>query len=270
MWSIFKFQYHTWIKNPGSLFSFAIPLLLLLVMAPMTASGSVDLTTITGNIITINLISTGLMGFGFSMFELKKSVIFKRIGSTQVTKSQAILGFISWYFVVGILSVLFTIFFAWIFSASVSGYYSTDLFAKAINIGGLVYGVTFGLILSLAIGFFFVSISRSLEVFNMYTMLYFFFATFVGGLFFPSSGGSQPQYQWMTYIGYAIPHTYIAGFLTASFQGADVWNIANGYVIQGIVPQTVQSWEATLDIFMPLACIGLFFGMSIKTFKWDR
>lgn len=38
--------------------------------------------------------------------------------------------------------------------------------------------------MSLSIGFFLSSVSKNVETFNMYSMLYFFFAMFLGGLFF--------------------------------------------------------------------------------------
>ena len=266
MFSIFKFQYRTWIKSPSSLFSFIIPMLLLLVMAPMTASGAASLTVITGNIITINLISSGLMGFGFSLFEMKKSIIFKRIGSTQITKPMAISGFISWYFVVGLCSALFTLFMSWILSSDVSGYYTTAFLWDSVNWGGVIYGIVLGLLLSLSLGFFFASISKNVEIFNMITMLYFFFATFVGGLFFPISS-SLPQYDWMTYVGYIIPHTYIAQLLSGSFSGGNVWDFTNGYNLN--VLTSVEGWKAALDVFIPLATTIVVFAASTKTFKWD-
>ncbi len=264
MWPLIKLQFRAWIKSPSPVFTFMIPTIFLLIMQPIAEASALDtndITSIIASVVTITMISAGLMNFGFTMFELRKSVIMKRIGSTQMSKPEALVGFFGWHFMLIMLQVIYIFFIGWLMS-NVSHYYSSEIVFSEINWGGVVYAVFIGTVLSLVLGFFFLSISKTIEVFNMFTFLYFFIASFMGGIFIPSTG-----LVWMTWVGYFIPHTYVAELMTHSFAGYDVWHLGSGYMMANGTMQEV--WKTNMNIFFPLVSTAFFAGVSLKTFKWD-
>lgn len=271
MWPLIKLQARAWIKSPSPIFTFMIPTIFLLIMQPIAENSASGVTGVIASVITITMISAGLMNFGFTMFELRKSVIMKRIGSTQMSKPEALVGFFGWHFMLIMVQVIYIFFIGWLMS-NVSGYYSSDIDFANIAWVGVLYAVLIGTVLSLVLGFFFLSISSTIEVFNMFTFLYFFIASFMGGIFIPSTG-----LVWMTWVGYFIPHTYVAELMSHSFAGYNVWALGQGYAT--MIPDITTSdpldfvyvdiWKANMNIFFPLASTAFFAGVSLKTFKWD-
>lgn len=258
MWALIKLQAKTMIKNPASFMMVIMPVLFIGIMGTSTPQTTDSFTQIVGNVITMNLIAVTMMTFGYTLFEMKKSIIMKRIGSTQITKTRAMMAFFAWSSVVGLFTIFWTMAVASIFTLSGAvGQTIGDTYVAAkfswgnINWVSFVYGIIVGTLLSLVVGFFMVSISSNLEVFNMISMLYMMLNMFLGGLFLP---GQAP---WMEYVAYALPHSYIADIMGAAFKGGDVFNAINGVPVaqvknlfdgvgDGIITGPVSGFTAVL------------------------
>lgn len=113
MKALLKLEFKTLFKNPASLFYVLFPVMLLLVLPPtmgqVDADGNVNIASIVSSVISISLMSNLTMTFGFALLELKKSVILKRIGSTSITKFEAMSTFFMYQILISIFS-LFVIF----------------------------------------------------------------------------------------------------------------------------------------------------------------
>lgn len=276
MIALFKLEFKTLFKNPASIFYILMPVMLLLVLPPSMgikdpATGLVDIGSIVSSVVSISLISNLTMTFGFALLELKKSVILKRIGSTSITKLEAMSTFFLYQTLVAIFVILFT--FSIVAILDASRYESSVFYWGTVNWGGVVVSSIWGIILSLSLGFLMTSVSKNIETFNMLSMLYFFFSMFLGGLFFAGRTAN-----WMEYVGYGIPHTYLSNMMSHSFKGANIFDLANGYSFMDwnlsasppvLTSIPIPSWKANLNMFMPLVFTGLFAGLSLKTFKWD-
>ena len=121
MWALFKLQTRTHFKNPSSMMGIIIMTILLAIfagIAPNTFSTSV------AAVLSISLISMGIMQFGFSLLELRKSVIFKRIGSTAITKPQAMFSLFSFSAFTFLIDVLYA--FGLVALFDISGYAAFD------------------------------------------------------------------------------------------------------------------------------------------------
>lgn len=309
MWALIKLQAKTMIKNPASLFMLIMPLIFVSIMGTSMAENDQAYTQIIGNVITMNLIAVTMMTFGYTLFEMKKSIIMKRIGSTQITKTRAMMAFFAWTSVVGTFTIVWTMIVAQIFASAGA---TPNFLWGSIHWGSFFYALVVGTILSLAIGFFFVSISPNLEVFNMAASMYMMLNMFLGGLFLPGTA------DWMRYVSYALPHTFVGGLMKTAFSGESVFAL-NGAIttmmksfdnigtmtlleFSGLeqseniihlgtfvplpledgggfalsvtkvesLPKVLYSQADTIANFVvPIISIGAIIGISTKTFKWD-
>lgn len=259
MWALFKLQLKTYFKNPAWMMGYIIITLLLSVFAEITIA---PYTQSVASVLAISLISIGMMRFAFELMELRKSVIFKRIGSTSITKPQAMFSLFSFSGFTFSLQLAYAFGLVAIFDTT--GYASFDW--TLINWGGFFYAIIIGLALSLSLGFFFVAISGGIEQLNMYAMIYFFLASFLGGLFFPGLNSD-----WMTWVGLFIPHTYISNMINDSFLGQNVFDLTGGYQVTKALPAEVTNLVyVNLQLWIPLAGLALSFGAGWKLFKWDK
>lgn len=221
MWALIRLLASTYFKSPGWLMGYITPTLFLGIFATtINDPTGATFTASVASVLTITLITQGIMMFGFNLIELRKSVIFKRIGSTAITKPKAMMSFFTWTFISTGLIVGYTLFLTAIFDISnIASFNWGD-----VKWEGVIPMMIVGLATALAISFLFVTISSNIETFNMYAMLYFFLATFVGGLFFP---GANPD--WMTWVGKFIPHVYISNNISYAFQGYNIYNVVDGF-----------------------------------------
>ncbi len=216
MWALLKLQFKTYFKNPSSIMPYILGIMFIAIYGSID---TINFTTSIGNVVTLSMMSGALMGFGFRMFEMRRSVIMKRIGSTSISKFGAMMSFFTFTMIVSLFNFGWIMLWTYVFSAT--GYAHMDW--GSVNWGGVFYGLFTGLIMSLAISFFFVSISPTVEVFNSIMQIYWFLASFVGGIMLPGASA-----EWMTWIGYFIPHTYITRFMGNAFSGGNVFAITTG------------------------------------------
>jgi uncharacterized protein (DUF486 family) len=93
MLSLIRLQFKTTFKNPATMMMVLMPLLLVSIFSTaFTFPDSQAYTAMIGNIITLNLVAVTMLTFGMSLFEMKKSILMKRIGASSITKPQMMIG----------------------------------------------------------------------------------------------------------------------------------------------------------------------------------
>ncbi len=281
MLALYKLQIKVLFKNPFLIFDFLFAFIFILIFGSILQSNIffdeqikiIQMTQLSGFILGMIILNSGMYSFGFSFFTMKESILLKRIGSTKIKKSEAIFAFIISGFTILFLVIIWVFFLVWIFGLSKV---IPKIYWENIKFGALFFGIALGAISSYLIAFFFVSISSNSEIYNTITTLYFFIAIFLsGGL----NVNNVESVAWMEYISWLTPVGWNSTFLSHSMLGYDVWNLS-GYFIDVpilnntrelvVVKEKVNSWEATLDIFMPIIFSIAAILATLKTFKWDN
>ncbi len=275
MFSLYKLILKTNLKSPSIIFPFIMPLIFLLMFAGGTETNS-EVNAAVVSIISVSVMQSGLMGFGFNFMALKKSVLLKRIGATKITKPKAMMGIALYALTLFVISFSWTLILTAIFSAShffgPNG--GNEFIWNDVAWGSMFVGIVIGLFLSYAIGMMFLSFSKDDQQYSMMVMFYFFLASFLGGMLIQQSA----EIEWMVDVGYAIPNVYSSNFITATGHGAsiaDVFNFSSGFSYDVVKPNgelemiSVEGWKAALNVFVPIL-FGIFaIFVSIKFFKWD-
>ncbi len=265
MKSLYSLITRTNLKSPTLAFPLVFPLIFVLLYSVGIAEnlGVDDVNKlVSGFFVTILAMTTmqsGLMGFGINFISIKKSVLLKRIGATELSKLDVVLAVLFFGLTLWLISIVW-IFIIMIFFAAIGTFYSVDPITGAhatatafgwmanVQWGRLFLATLVMLYSSYGIGLFFTSVAHDDQMYMGMAMMYFFFAGFIGGIMFP---GATPD--WMTYLGYAIPHTYV-GFLYDWAYSADA---------------TIQTWELTTGILIPLAFGTLMIFGGAKLLKFD-
>ncbi len=269
MFALFKLQIKVLFKNPFLIFDFLIAFIFILIFGSLIqnnaslaleAQKQVAMTSLFGFIVAMLLLNSGMYSFGFSFFSMKESVLLKRIGASKISKPGALSAFM-----LSGLTILCLV-LIWTFSLTailgVAGVIPQIAWADA-KWGAVIVGIIIGGITSYILALFFVSISKNTEIYNMFTTLFFFFAVFLSG------GLTGSDARWMEIISYLTPVGWNADFISNAFLGLPVWNLG-GYTgnIMGM-PMSVEAWEASLDLIMPIIFATVAGLATIKTFKWD-
>lgn len=249
MWALYKLQAKAWFANMFNKMDFIMTFLFLMVLGSFIAfkfdGGYDDPTlwrlniTMISSIVLLMVASSAINTFGISFFEMKESVLLKRIGATNITKFEAVASFILW----GMTSMLFII--GWM--AIIVGF--CQIPALAENNGGLLYvdgslwanvnwiGVIVSILITMvsfyAIAFFFVSISKNSTAYQMTATFYFFLISFLGGAYTPNA-----DILWMDIISFLSPLGWGRDLMSASMSGANAFDFVNGYEIPALMTET--------------------------------
>ena len=271
MWALIKLQGKTMIKNPSSLMYVFMPLIMVSILSTVFPyASSTSYTNKISDIVTMNMVAVTMITFGTSLFEMRKSILMKRIGASSISKQSAMGAFFIFFSAIGLVTITWTMTLGTIFGASGAvkdpsgGQIIFDW--SIINWGSYIWAVFWGIIVSLALGFLLMSISKNLEMFNMLAMLYMMLFMFMGGLFFPT------QADWMRYIAYALPHSYVASAMKTATAGFNIFAFGGPIILPGVTPGTTIVYEipeVVANAFLPMIYSGLAAGLSMKTFKWD-
>lgn len=248
------------INGNGGLFADNTPLEDLTYQAWINFRVSVFFVTI----LSVMTMQSGLMGFGINFIAIKKSVLIRRIGSTELEKRHVILAVmlygltlyvitIIWIFLMIILFSAIGIFYTAGFDGSlIEGTTTPDV--KATAFGWISYvqwlklfvATILMLYISYTIGMLFTSIAKDDQMYMGMAMMYFFLSAFIGGLMFPSDVPT-----WMGYASYVIPHGYLDPIYT--WAGGD----------------TITQFDAIAGIIVPIVIGTLALIGSVKLLKFD-
>ncbi len=248
MGSLYKLQAKAWFSNWANKMDFIMTFLFLAILGSFIVfssgiyygdSNEAQLSKmnlmIISSISLMMVASSAINTFGMSFFEIKDSVLLKRIGATNITKMEAVVAFILW----GMTSMVFIL--GWM--ALIVGICQIPFIASAT--GGLLWvqgstwaganwaGVFVAIIITMvsfyAIAFFWVSVAGNSMAYQMIATFYFFLISFLGGAYTPNA-----DIAWMNAISFLSPLGWGTDLMTASLQGADVFNFS-GYDVPAIM-----------------------------------
>ncbi len=287
MFALYKLQAKVWFANFFNKIDFFMVVLFLSVMGSivaMNAQGLGEATLSEANLAVVSSItlmmiaSSSINTFGMSFFEMKESVLLKRIGATEITKPKAIGAFMLW----GITSMIMIL--GWMFlliglcqipsSTGMGGllWISAEDWAR-IDWSGVILSMIITMISFYAIAFFFVSISKDVTGYQMLGTFYFFLVAMLGGSFTPNA-----DRMWMDVIGFLSPLGWGGDLMDASIHGQDWWNIVDGFDAIMVnnpllgdveIAASATGLKAAGNLLMPVI-YGTLAGLaSAKFFKWD-
>ncbi len=267
MFALYKLQAKVWFANFFNKIDFIMTLLFLSVMGSIVAfrfgGETSDLLSIANlaiiSSITLMMVaSSAINTFGMSFFEMKESVLLRRIGATEITKPKAIGAFILWGMTSMVMILAWMFFIVFLFQIPVMAgnpdalggvlYVAPEAWGN-INWGGALLAIIITMLSFYAIAFFFISISKDVTTYQMIGTFYFFLATMLGGSFTPNA-----DREWMTIIGYLSPLGWGGDLMTNA-------SVGNAWSIDGL--------QLAGDIVMPIL-FGTLAGLAAaKFFKWD-
>lgn len=267
MFALYKLRTKVLFKNPFLIFDFLLSFIFILIfgsiaktVSPLEQVQTTAFTGVFGTVLAMLILNSGLYSFGFSFFKMKESVLLRRIGASKISKPQAIVSFIfSGFTLLGIVlvwSFLITYIFG-LLNVIPKLEWGNLINNNGLNLVALFVGIIIGSLSAYILSFFFISISPNSEIYNTFTTFYFFIAVFLGGGLY--SAGDTPE--WMNIIGKLTPVGWNSSFITDALLGYNVWSLG-GYA-------SVEAWEASLNLFMPIIFATLAGLASIKLFRWD-
>ncbi len=287
MFALYKLQAKVWFANIFNKIDFLMALLFLAVLGSfmvMNADGNMEALSgmniaVISSISLLMVASSAINTFGMSFYEMRESVLLKRIGATEITKGKAVSAFVLW----GMTSMVFIVgwMFLWVgicqipFIKELTGgilWVSLDTW-RNVNWAGFFVSIIITMVSFYAIAFFFVSISKNSTSYQMTGTFYFFLIAFLGGAYTPNA-----DRLWMDVISFMSPLGWGSDMMNASLQGHEVFNFG-GYTYDGVIgfgPMgpipgeiTVSGWTNAGQIFMPII-YGTGAGLgAAKFFKWD-
>ncbi len=278
MGALIKLQAKAYFSNIFAKVDYFTTVIFLLVLGSLVLSGHSDWKyndprlsrlniAIISSITILMVMNSALYSFGFSFFEMKDSILLKRIGATKITKIEAIGSFLIWGMTTMVFILAWISFWVGIFQipaiAKLTGgllYVSPKLWEN-VNWGGFVVSILITSISFYAIAFFFVSILSDAEQYNIMTTFYFFVVAFLGGVFTPNANR-----EWMKIIGHMSPLGWGSELMNHSMQGLPVFDLG-GYKIP--LHDDIGSFEAVGHFAFPIIYGSLAAGASLKFFKWD-
>ncbi len=265
MWSLYSLITRTNLKSPTIAFPLIMPLIFVLLYS-VGIDSNLDKVAIDAlvagfftTILCVQTMQSGLMGFGINFIAIKKSVLLKRIGATELTKTQVIMALLFYGLTLWVISVVW-IFLVMILFSSIGLFYSVDgatgnhvtssviSWVSNVNWGKLTLATIVTLYASYGLGLFFTSVAKDDQSYMGMAMLYFFFAGFVGGIMFPPTA-TMPE--WMIDFGYIIPHSYV------------------GYLYDWTANYEVENWRLILGVVIPIIFGTLITIVGIKVLKFD-
>ncbi len=293
MWALYKLQAKGWFSNMFNKMDFIMTVMFLMVLGsfvhfqvidksswtemgpmvndPLTGLSLMNITMIS-SIVLLMVASSAMNTFGISFFEMKESVLLKRIGATEITKFQAVASFILWGMTSMVLLLGWMALIVGLCQINQGGILWVDPAMWAnVNWIGVIVSIIIVMVSFYAIAFFFVSINKNSSTYQITATFYFFLISFLGGAYTPNA-----DRLWMNVIGFMSPLGWGRDMMTYSMMGYNVFDFTNGIVATGtnifgkpVTQQLETGWHVAGQLFMPIIYGGLAAGFSAKFFKWD-
>ncbi len=266
MGALYKLQAKAWFSNWANKMDFIMTLLFLTILGSFivfSSGATYGDPASEGQLSQMNLMiissislmmvaSSAINTFGMSFFEMKDSVLLKRIGATNITKMEAVGAFILW----GMTSMLFIL--GWMaiivgvcqipFIASATGgvlWVQPSTWTGA-NWAGVLVAIIITMVSFYAIAFFWVSVAGNAMAYQMIATFYFFLISFLGGAYTPNA-----DIAWMNTISFLSPLGWGTDLMSASLQGADVFHFT-GYSIDPIIDAPMMLNKVYNEVGHPL------------------
>lgn len=296
--SLFKLINAQFIKSgPEIFFVFGFGIIFIAFFGFITAAqtgyrSEAFMGTLSG-ILLLQVIQGGMQSMPSAIMEFKTSVLLKRIGATPIKPWMFILSTATYYFILTIIQIAWLI--LWImlmFSFTEFNHFlpnGTDIKISGwdmifgaysqVEWGGYLFSLLYTTILSIFLGLFVASISKTSQTAQLIGMMFFFSNMFLAGLLFPIS--SINQIEALKVISYFTPYRYVSGLSATAWAASG--NIFTPNIVAplaGFPPAGASFGDSSiylrfgvydnyLNLLMPLLFIGLAVFASIKFFKWN-
>ncbi|MBQ5543573.1 MAG: ABC transporter permease [Mycoplasmataceae bacterium] len=291
---------HYWNSKTEPIFTFILPIFIIGIFSRISFTGTV-VTIVTASssipgLIAMMITSNAMQTVPASIQSFKNSSLFKRIGSTPIKPWMFIVGCAIFYSIVFFVEICFMLLLVVIFFSNkdmqlypdVKTIYDKPAFEyiySHVNWGGYVLSQIYTIILSITMGLFIVSITKSVMGAQGIGMGIFFLSMFLSGQLIPLSSilGNET----LTVFSYFSPFRYTNGLQYESFVQANssypgfVYNGSDSVFVYSKNGWSPSSWEVFkldrpmyvagdfwADWFVPLACIVLFGAIAIKKLRW--
>jgi len=192
------------------------------------------------SMIGFSLIGSAVFGVAFVFFNLRQTLVLKRMYASPITKSNIVIGESIGRVLFQLITVIFLILFGtYVYHFTLSNGVLTFLEMLVLS--------TIGLLLFMGFGFFISSVAKNQNVIPIYANLFMFPQYFLSGTFFPKNFMPQ-SVQWLINI---LPLTALNDSLRKiSFEGLhvnDCWKELGILAIWGVI----------------------IYALAIKFFKWE-
>lgn len=289
MWSLYKLQAKVWVSNMFNKIDFFMTIMFLVVMGSFVEMRIFENSTpdsyatllskanisVIASITLMMVASSSINTFGISFYEMRESVMLKRIGATNLNKGQAIISFMLW----GMTSMVLLIGWMFIFvgicqipGSNDIGWLGGILWIDPndwanINWLGFFIAIIITMLSFYAISFFFISVAKDAATYQMIGTFYFFLIAFLGGSFTPNADRT-----WMNVISFLSPLGWGSDLMNYSMNGYEVFNFKDG--LDYFNPtlgssEHIKGIQLCGNIVMPVIYGVLAGAAAAKLFKWD-
>lgn len=289
--SLIKLINSQFLKNKSELFfTFVFSVVFVAMFGHINAAqfnyGATSFMSILSGIFMLQVIQCGMQSMPTAIMEFKTSVLLKRIGATPIKSWMFILSTAIYYFIVTIIQIFWLILWVMlVFSFTqfkiqdttnpntiigiISGWDLMFGVHSTVNWGGYLFSLFYASILSIFIGLFISSISKTSQSAQIIGMMFFFVNMFLAGLLLPI--GAINKILPLKIISYFTPYRYVSG-LSSTAWATDNGDIFNPNYLQEVAKNDLgfEIYDNWLNLFIPLVFIVLTIIISIKFFKWNN
>lgn len=244
-------EFKTLFRSPAAISILIIPVVLMIGLGYILPSG-----WIIPSAVTIGIVASVLLYFGGSLEEIKRTSFMKSISLTRLNKFSFLSTKILFSIFISIISVLWVLLFAWIFTTPIQ-FLATDFSNlippsegdgfklvelpftidwKEVNWMLMIYAGIATIVVSITLAFVFVAFSRSSLSFYLMSFGYLLSMILFGGVVMPSFLIDKDSNGWFTYLYYIVPNYYTNNVMASAFSG-------------GLIPSVIHS--VTNDIIDP-------------------
>ncbi len=227
-------EFKTLFKSPAAISILLIPIVLMVGLGYLLPSA-----WIVPSAITIGIVGAVLLYFGGSLEEIKRTSFMKSISLTRLNKFTFLATKILFSVFISLFSVLWVLFFAWIFTEPIpflatnfsnlipynEGADVMNLVTQIpfvikwdkINWIAMLYAGIMTIVVSISIAFVFVAFSKSSLSFYLMSFGYLLAMILFGGVVMPSFLIDKETNGWFTSLYYFVPNFYTNNVMATSF-----------------------------------------------------
>ncbi len=226
-------------------------------------------------VISMQILSVGIMTLPSVIMEFKTSVLLKRIGATAVTPILFLFTISFYYFLVLISQVFWMLLWvALLFGFNTiagTGELWVNVIFREINWIGFIFSIFYTLITTLAFASLIISVSKTTVGVNIIGSIVFFSCMFLSGQLLPMIQIVQNKV--LNGFSYLTPFRYTTGLTLMSWVGANPF-VINGDFTQPLFPggpelPVYSVVDQYLNWIVPLIMILITTLVSLKLFKWN-
>lgn len=217
-------------------FNFVFPVLIFAILGTI-----MNVNYMLPGVIAMTTMSQGLTAMPFSILELKKSVLLKRIGASPIKSSKFTIVVLTWFSFMIMLSIIWLMLWAIaLHPGSINSMFSNLSHNHWLSFIGFLFGNILNIVTCLSVGLVIASISKGENQAQAIGMLLFFPSSFLTGQFVTIDVISQVEV--MNWISRFIPFRYTTMMIISSWSGNNIFEFSD------IVAPIMLSGDAIADL----------------------